>query len=193
MYILNLPNIKSTSWKDEFFPFFIHNAIKYLKPDLCVELGTYAGYSAYCIGTALVENMKGHLECYDLWEKYPFNHTTKEEATFNLLGLPIELRLQDATLAYENYDKNTVDFLMVDISNDGKVYKDTLMNWYDKLTSKASVFLEGGSEERDEVEWMKKYNKIPIRKTVKNKDLMDSYTFVNVGGFPSLTIAQKKI
>jgi predicted O-methyltransferase YrrM len=191
---LKIPdNIRSTSWTHEFFPLFLYNSVRYTKPDLCVELGTLAGYSAFCIATALVDNCKGHLECYDLWEQYPYNHVTKQEAFQNLMGLPVVLNQQDAYYAVKNFKDASVDFLMVDISNDGDTYKRILTDWYQKLSSHATVILEGGCVERDEVEWMVKYNKKPIQSVFKDKDILEKYAITNIGCFPSITIAQRKL
>ena len=50
----------------------------------------------------------------------------------------------------------------VDVSNDGDVILQ-LYNNIKKYLDKGSILLfEGGSQERDEVHWMKKYNKTPI-------------------------------
>lgn len=186
-------NIHSSSWTHDFFPLFLYNSVRYLKPDVCVELGTLAGYSAFCISTALVDNCKGHLECYDLWEQYPYHHATKAEATTNLFGLPVVLKQQDAYTAVDNYKDASVDFLMIDISNDGDTYKKLLTDWYYKLSSHATVVLEGGCKERDEVEWMIKYNKKPIQSVFKDKDILEKYALTNIGCFPSITIAQRKL
>lgn len=185
--------IKTTSWKDEFFPLFLYNTTRYIKPNLCVELGTLAGYSAYCIAQALLDNKKGHIECYDLWEDYPYTHVTLDEATQNLVGLPVVLKQGDAYKAVDNYKDNSVDMMMVDISNDGVTYEKILRDWYSKLTPKASILLEGGCKERDEVEWMKKYNKKPIQSIFNDKNILRMYNLTNVGGFPSITVARRRI
>lgn len=186
-------NIQTSSWTHDFFPLFIYNAVRYIKPDVCVELGTLAGYSAYCIATALVDNAKGTLDCYDLWEKYQFNHVSKAQATVNLFGLPVKLIEQDAYEACKNYQDNSVDFLMVDISNDGETYKRILTDWYYKLTTGATVMLEGGCKERDEVFWMQNYNKKPIQKVFKDPDILEKYAITNIGCFPSITVAKRKL
>ena len=185
-------HIASTSWTHDFFPLFIYNAIRYNKPNVCVELGTLEGYSAYCIAQGLVDNMKGHLECYDLWDDYEYKHCTRKLCAQNLAGMPVILRQKDAMIVHEDYEDGTVDFLMVDISNDGDKYKSILMNWHDKLTSRATVMLEGGCQDRDKVDWMVKYNKTPIHPIFHDQDIIDRYSLTNLGCFPSITVALKK-
>lgn len=184
--------IKTTSWKDPFFGLFIYNTIRYLRPEQCVELGTYAGYSAYCIGRALLDNCRGVLDCYDLWEDYPYNHVSKKDALLNLQTLPIKLNQEDALKAHSHYSDGSVDVVMVDLSNDGDTYKKTLEDWHPKLKSRGVVMLEGGSEERDKVEWMIKFNKKPIQSVLTCGAIADGYFLTNIGGFPSLTIAKRK-
>lgn len=185
-------NIKTTSFNNEFFAPFIYNAVRDLRPYHCVELGTYAGFSAYCIGSALRDNECGGLICYDLWESYPFNHVPMKEAEENLKGLPVQLKMQDAMEAYKEHDDKSVNFLMVDISNDGDVYRKALCNWHSKLSDGATVMLEGGHPDRDLVEWMLKYDKIPIRMALHDEVLNELYKFFVVGDFPSITVAIKK-
>jgi predicted O-methyltransferase YrrM len=189
---LKTPNIPTTSWSDPFFSDFISATVRYVKPQVCVELGTYAGFSAFCIGQALLDNMRGTLDCYDLWEQYPYNHVSKQDALNNLVGLPIKLHSTDAFEVFKLYPDNSVDFMMVDISNDGSTYLRILEDWFPKLTVGATVLLEGGSKERDEVEWMKKYNKVPIQSVLHKSVIADGYYLTNIGGFPSMTVARRK-
>jgi hypothetical protein len=102
------------------------------------------------------------------------------------------LKQENAEYAYEEHEKNSVDFLMVDISNDGEVYRNTLCKWHSILTPKATVMLEGGCEERDNVEWMVKYNKIPIKLALEDEVINELYNLYVVGDFPSITVAVKK-
>lgn len=51
------------------------------------------------------------------------------------------------------------------------------------------MLLEGGSEERDNVEWMVKYNKRKINPYLKS--ISDKYDITIIDRFPSLTIINK--
>ena len=53
-----------------------------------------------------------------------------------------------------------------------------------KLNKNGLMILEGGSEERDEVEWMKKYNKRNIKPYLESLNL----EWKTIGNFPSITL-----
>jgi caffeoyl-CoA O-methyltransferase len=40
---------------------FLWGLVRYLKPDIVVETGTYVGFASACIGLALAQNNRGHL------------------------------------------------------------------------------------------------------------------------------------
>ena len=46
-------------------PRILYALIRSLKPEICVEVGTYRGYAACYMGQALKENAKGRLYCID--------------------------------------------------------------------------------------------------------------------------------
>lgn len=187
-------NIESTSFKDDFYDNFFFNLVKERKPKCIVNLGIYKGHATYCMATALEDNGFGILEGWDLWEQYPFTHCTMEEAIANLDGLPVILRQQDAFDAYQYYPPDYVDILFVDISNTGETYKRILEDWHLILKKGGLIIFEGGSEERDQVEWMTKFNMPPIHPVVhcNNEWITDKYSYVTITRFPSITIFEKK-
>ena len=54
------------------------------------------------------------------------------------------------------------DLLHLDISNDGKTVTDVFNRVKSKIEIGSTMIFEGGTEERDNIEWMLKYNKTPI-------------------------------
>jgi len=174
------------------FPLYFYGVTKILKPLVCVELGTYAGNSAYYIAAALKSNHRGNLYCYDLWDSYAFHHVSKVTARRNLVGLPVALIQKNAFDVYRDYCNNSVDLLSVDLSNDGDVYRRILTDWYKKLTKDSVVLLEGGSSQRDKVSWMTKFKKTPIKTVFEDDDLNKKYEFDIIHTFPSLTTARKR-
>jgi len=64
----------------------------------------------------------------------------------------------EAFQVHEMFD--TVDYLHVDISNNGDTYCKIFEQWESKVTK--VIVLEGGSAGRDRIEWMIKYGKPPI-------------------------------
>ena len=63
-------------------------------------------------------------------------------------------------------------------------------NYLNKVKDNGVVLMEGGSKERDNIEWMIKYNKPKI------KPILDKYSkeydIKTIGEIPSITIIKKK-
>ena len=74
----------------------------------------------------------------------------------------------------------------LDISNDGKTIENTVEALEDKIRDGLVILFEGGSEERDNVVWMKDYNKKPIN-SIKDKI---KYTVLDER-FPSISRINK--
>jgi hypothetical protein len=139
----------------------------------------------------------GQLYCWDLFDDYEYKHGNQEDVQ-KLLDMhqvtPIVILTKgDAFKAAEQIRDNSVDFLHVDISNDGDTLKKVMTVWNPKLKPFGMIVFEGGSEERDNVEWMIKYNKIPIRFVLKhNETIKSDFNVFVMYPFPSMTILQKK-
>ncbi len=167
------------------------------KPLLAVELGVLDGYSTLAIGKALKKNnlAGSHLYAYDLFEDYPYKHGNKEavEEEIVLVKDFVTLEKADAFTVHEKYKDDIVWFLHVDLSNDGDIVKRILEAWTPKLVIGAVVLFEGGTEERDNVEWMKKYNKKPMKPEIESNDIiLHNYIFGTYSKFPGLTMLIKK-
>lgn len=63
-------------------------------------------------------------------------------------------------------------------------------NYVDKLKDDGIILMEGGSEERDNIEWMIKYNKSKIKPVLKKYS--ENYDIKIIGKIPSITIIKKK-
>ncbi len=144
----------------------IKEVILNYKPKKIIEFGVLDGYSTISMGQALKQlNDGGSITAYDLWEKYPYRHSTKEKVVENLKRYSVDeyVTLKDGDIFQWLDKQEQFDLIHVDISNDGQKIKQI----YDKLKSnkkcKNSIMLfEGGTKERDEVDWMIKYNKQKI-------------------------------
>ena len=161
------------------------------QPNKVVELGTKAGYSAYHIARGLKANGKGTLDCYDFWENYEFDSVPKSVAEKNLKKFEniVNLRLQDAIGIDAKYRK--IDILHIDLSNDGEKLEKIIPLWIDKVQQ--IVIIEGGSDERDNLNWMIKYKKKPIKKWLEDfSRKRDKIEYITFEPFPSVTIFRKK-
>jgi predicted O-methyltransferase YrrM len=60
----------------------LYNLVLELKPKKIIEFGTLNGYSAISMAMALQElNNGGKITCYDLWDAYPYKHSTIDKTT----------------------------------------------------------------------------------------------------------------
>jgi len=171
-------------------------------PHICVELGVLDGYSTLHIAKGMkklarLSNHIGHIHSYDLWEDYLYKHGSLNEVNNMLRNNGVDefvtLHKMDAYKVHNEYEDHTIDLLHVDISNDGKVLEYMLENWDNKLTFGGMMLFEGGSKERDEVEWMKKYNKKPINPVFDTNSIITKYLYATYYVFPSLTLLIKKL
>ena len=163
------------------------------KPKVIVECGVLNGFSLL----AMVESSdpRSDIFAYDLFEDYEFKHGQQKEVQ-NLLDVNfhknVKLVKQDAIEAARNHEDKSVDFLHIDISNHYENLAKMFDVWMPKVKVDGLMLFEGGSKERDNVEWMKKHKKRKISKFIYEY-LVDCYMFefVTMLPFPSLTICRK--
>lgn len=166
-----------------------------------IEFGILDGYSTLHICEGLKINyfnhgIKSKLQCFDLWDKYEYNHGNKDEVDMLLrsssLGDFAVLKDGDFYKNYNNFQDNSIDFIHIDISNTGETLLFFLEYWHNKIQNKGIVIFEGGSQERDKIEWMIKYNKKPIFPILENNNFLKSHYYVGTyNPFPSMTVMMK--
>lgn len=185
-----------SSYRKNNFGEIIYRTVLAFPPAVVVELGVLDGFSSRAIAQALYRLNSGHLYSYDLWEDYPFNHGSREEVESDFIkaGLSnfVTFHKEDAYAVHKGFSNSSVDILHVDISNEGSIFNFIIEAWTKKIKHCGLLLFEGGSKERDEVEWMIKYSKLPIRpEMAKNKMFNENYIYGTYNKFPSLTIARK--
>jgi len=200
MYNLILSGIRSSYAENHLGDFFYSTVLAH-KPALVVELGAFMGYSALHIAAALRDNKttQSELHIIDLWEKPPSCDCSMETLVQNfdrneLLNLPhckVSFTNEDAFETYSNYRINSLDLLHVDIRNDGDSLERCINLWHDKIKLGGILLFEGGSAERDSIDWMKESNRKPIRSFIQSDWFQEHYEAVTMQPFPSLTFARK--
>jgi len=175
------PNIESSYQENDLgrtlYDFVLEN-----RPKKIVEIGVLYGYSTVALAMALDELGEGHINAYDLFEDYQFKHSTLEEVHRNLERYRVDSYV---TLVKKDLNEwlaapEDFDLLHVDISNTGDTIDTLYQALKDKINRGATVLFEGGSVERDAVEWMSKYGRRPIRSATAPFAVIDSR-------FPSLS------
>lgn len=178
------------------------------EPTILVELGLLDGYSTLHIAQGLkwVEKRRGKravLDAYDIFDDYAFKHGKKEEIerVLSTDGVSDYARIIKGN-AYEVHQKYPdmvldsvpgIDFLHIDISNTGSTVHNLIKLWHPKIAQKGFIFIEGGSNERDQVEWMEKFNMPSIKEELESNHIINRYyIWGTYFDFPGLTVAMRK-
>jgi len=176
------PDIKS-SYKKNNLGKVLYDYVLQNQPKTIIEFGTLYGYSAACMAMALDELKNGgKIICYDLWDKYPYKHSVIEKTKQNLEKYNVSQYVEFKELDFNEWIPDDFDLLHVDISNDGNIIVDLRTKCFNLLNQGKHILFEGGSIERDNVEWMIKYNKQSINSI---KPLVN-YTII-ADKFPSIS------
>lgn len=199
--MISLPDTTGidSSYKANDYGLLFYSLVKVYRPKIVCELGSYQGYSALHIAAAMRDNNQSHrqLNLIDLWDQYAFKHCSLEaiHANFARDGLHdanwrwINFINSNANVAYKLFRDHSVDMLHIDISNDGTKLAETFPLWEPKLADGALVIVEGGSFQRDHVEWMEMYDKASIQGWL---DTMADWHQWNFSPFPSVTMLRRK-
>ncbi|MBI2120120.1 MAG: class I SAM-dependent methyltransferase [Parcubacteria group bacterium] len=180
------PKEIETSYSENDIGQTLYDLVLEHKPKKIVEFGVLMGYSTVVMAMALDKLGDGHIYANDLFEDYEFKHSTLPEVQGNIdrYGLT-----KYVTLSKNNFDEwlktpEEFDMLHVDVSNKGETIERLYEAVKDQVERGAIVVFEGGSEERDNVEWMIKYNCKKLRGTKVPFKVIDER-------FPSLSMITK--
>lgn len=181
------PQIES-SYQENDLGKTLYDLVLETKPKVIVEFGCLYGYSTVAMALALKQLGEGKLKCYDLFEHYQYKHSTLEQTKANLVKYGVEDYVEFHVMDYYDWLDNPEEFdlLHLDISNTGHIIIDTYLGLKSQIEKGSVIVFEGGSEERDNVEWMVKYKAMPI-------NMVQQYTNYEIlnPDFPSLSIIKQ--
>ena len=171
------------------------------KPRLIVECGILDGYSLYHFAKATKINsearyFQGHVIAYDLFDEYEYKHGNAVDV-HNMLkheGVAdfVTILQGDAYEVHKQHEDGSIDLLHIDISNDGKTFLDMFELWNQKISPFGRIVFEGGSAERDKVEWMSQFGKLPIRKVLPKLADKKGWQVMVIKDWPSLTVMTRR-
>ncbi len=152
------------------------------KPKNILEFGILDGFSLmYFTQTG------AQVQAYDIFEEFNGNRPPEGIREKFLEFNNVKIEHGDFYKIHEHLEDQKFDIIHIDISNNGDVYQFAFENYVQFLTQDGLLILEGGSEKRDQVEWMDKYGKRRIGDYLKDCP----FEYKTIGDFPSLTIAKK--
>lgn len=185
----NHPQVYS-SYKQHNLGKVLYDLVIKLKPKKIIDFGVLFGYSTISMAQALKDLRQGRLVGYDLFENYPYKHATKGEVWENIKKYQVEDTVSLKKKDFMDWIKEGegFDLLHLDISNDGVIIKLAAEKLKRNLKKGAVIVFEGGTKDRDQVEWMVKYHKTPINPLKKQLGYK-----VLTSKFPGLSILQHKI
>jgi predicted O-methyltransferase YrrM len=158
--------------------------IKIHKPHKVIEFGILNGYSLQIISETIPQ--MASIDAYDIFEDFTGNYAQRDIIN-KFTG--INIAYGDFYEKYAEIKDGSVDLLHIDIANNGDVYKFAIEKYISKIRNGGLIILEGGSEKRDKIDWMIKYNKPPIRPVLD--EISKKYTVCTLGIIPSITLIHK--
>ncbi len=164
----------------------IGSLVSLYQPKKIVEFGILEGYSLQ----AITENAPPEAEivAYDIFEDFPYHHA-EQASLIDRFGSVI--KYGDFYKKHTDYIDGSIDFLHIDIANDGDVFKFFFEEWLPKLNVRSGIaLLEGGSQERDNYDWMRKYNKKRISPALRFYSGICNILVLEP--FPSLTLVTRR-
>lgn len=166
------------------------STITFIKnPEKIVECGILKGYSL----SKFVENStpQTSIDAYDIFDKFNGNHAIKEKIIEKFSSYKnVNISYGDFYKVLKKYPDKSIDILHIDIANNGDVYEHMFQNYINKIKDDGIIIMEGGSEKRDNIEWMLKYNKPKIMPVIKKYNNL--YNIKTIGNMPSITIIKNK-
>ena len=182
-----------SSYKDHGYGYFFYALSRALRPRNCIELGVLHGFSLLSVAAGLRDNGSGIIHGIDRFEEYPYRHARLADTKDHMRGCGLAewsgVTRADALLEDERH--RDLDYLHVDLSNDGDTYRFVFRHWAHKV--RQVILLEGGSPDRDRVEWMEKYKKpliVPAIDEIRRE--YPDWVVAVLAPFPSLTVAVRR-
>lgn len=156
------------------------------KPKSILEIGILDGFSLKSFADN--SDKKTKIDAYDIFDEFNGNHSEKEKLieTFKEYS-NVNIQYGNFYELHELHElEDKYDMIHIDIANNGDVYEFSINHYLSKLNENGLLILEGGSEKRDNVEWMIKYKKPKIQPILENyKNQMNIKT---IGEIPSITL-----
>lgn len=175
--------------KDITYGEFVKLIVQITNPSKIVEIGILDGYSLESFANAATKTTE--IFAYDLFDKFDGNHSNEEILLQKFNGFD-NVKILHGDFYNLHNSIGDADIIHIDIANNGDVFQHTINNYYPKMKKGGIIIFEGGSEDRDDVEWMNKYKKTKINPAIQ-KYIAHGYNIKIYGSFPSITVIKKQL
>jgi predicted O-methyltransferase YrrM len=160
---------------------------KSVQPKTIAEFGILDGYSL----KQMIENsdINCQINAYDIFDEFNGNGANKKKIVELFSSYQnVSICYGDFYETHKTMDNGSQDIVHIDIANNGEVYQFAFEHYLPKVSENGIMVLEGGSIERDNIEWMNKYNKPKIKPVLEANQ---HYKQCTIGTIPSITIIWK--
>jgi predicted O-methyltransferase YrrM len=157
-----------------------------IRPKTIIEIGILDGYSLHYFINA-TNSINTKIVAYDIFDTFNGNHAKEDELKNKFKNHSnVEINYGDFYELHKTIMNNSIEIIHIDIANNGEIYEYAIQNYLPKLSSNGIIILEGGSEQRDNVAWMNKYNKLKIQPILEKYH--KKYNIKTFGSLPSITL-----
>lgn len=182
--VMNMSNIKS-SYREYHYNKVFQSICFSINPSKIVEFGILEGYSLDCF---VNYSQDCDIEANDLFDDFPYNAADYNFVTEKYSeNTNVSIYKRDFYKSVDLYEDDSIDILHIDIANNGETFEFAIQNYLPKV--RGVMIMEGGSDERDNIEWMVKYNKPKIGPVLKNYS--NDVRITVLEDFPSITLIRK--
>lgn len=151
------------------------------RPATVVEFGILDGASL-----SVFADVANKVFAFDIFEEFEGNRPREDKLRASFEHQEnVVISEGDFYTKHSEFGNGSIDILHVDISNTGDVYEFCFEHYLKKVKDGGLIILEGGSKERDNVEWMRKYDKRSITHVLEEFSHLRPVT---VGLVPSITL-----
>jgi len=179
-----MSDIKS-SYKEYHYNKIFQSLCFAINPTKIVEFGILEGYSLDCF---VNYTQDCQIDANDLFDDFPYNAADYDFVVDKYKDCSnVKIYKRDFYKSVDVYEDNSIDILHIDIANNGDTFEFAIQNYLPKV--RGVMIMEGGSHERDNIEWMQKYNKTKIAPILKKYD--NDVRITVLEDFPSITLIRK--
>jgi predicted O-methyltransferase YrrM len=159
------PRVES-SYREHNIGLTIYDHVINTEPQIVYDFGVLNGYSTISIAQAL-RDLGGNRKVYacDLFDDYKFKHSNRSILEKNIRDRALEKYITVVHIDLFEWLKLecSFDMMHVDISNTGDIIEKVFLSTELQRKQGANIIFEGGTVDRDWVEWMFLYKKEPIQ------------------------------